>query len=75
MQLLKIRPLGNASIRYTPIFSNGTWHALYFIRMQSYVLSVLCFMEVSISLIQPQLDFFETTLIQARLEIPTEVLL
>jgi hypothetical protein len=73
LQYLKIRPLGNTSMRFTPIYSNGSWHALYIVRIQSHILSILTFMDVAFSLIQPQVEFFENSLVQSRLEIPTEV--
>lgn len=73
LDLLKVRPLGAATTRFTPVYIDGMWYTLYFVRIQSYVLSVLCFMEVELAAIQKQLHHFETALIQSRIEIPTEV--
>ncbi len=60
-------------MRFTPVYTNGAWHALYILRIQSFVLSILTFLDVAYSLVQPQVEFFENSLVQSRLEIPTEV--
>jgi hypothetical protein len=73
MELLKARPMGSASVRFMPVYLNGMWYNMYFVKIQSYVLTVCCFMGVGFDSIQNQLNLFETALIQSRLEIPTEV--
>ena len=73
VQFLKARPLGGASVRYTPIYTNDGWHTLYCVRIQSFVLSILCYMEVPLSSIQSQISLFETALTQSRLDLPAEV--
>ncbi|KAJ3275437.1 hypothetical protein HDV01_000264 [Terramyces sp. JEL0728] len=71
MQYLKARPLGNCSTRFTPIHLNDMWHALYTIRVQTFVLCITCFIEVPFKSIRPVANMFEMSLIQSRLEIPT----
>ena len=73
MQFLKARPLGGAAVRFTPIYTTDGWHALYCIRLQSFVLSVLCHMDVPLVAIQTQINLFESALIQSRLDLPAEV--
>ncbi|KAI8897677.1 hypothetical protein BC833DRAFT_592690 [Globomyces pollinis-pini] len=72
LQYQTARPMGSAHVRFTPIFCNGAWHSLYTLRIQTFTLSILCFMEVPFSLIQSSVNLFESSLIQSRLEIPTE---
>jgi hypothetical protein len=74
-QFLKARPLAGASIRYTPIYTNDGWHTLYCIRIQTFVLSILCYMEVPLSSINHQINLFETALTQSRIDLPAEVCL
>ncbi|KAI8925798.1 hypothetical protein BC831DRAFT_459476 [Entophlyctis helioformis] len=72
LQYHKARGLRAASVRYTPIFSSGAWHNLYAVRINSFVLFVTCFIDKPYSLIERKVEEFQTTLIQSRLEIPTE---
>lgn len=65
--------MGTSSVRYTPVYTNLGWHALYTIRIQTFVLSVVCYLEVPLSAIQQHVTLFETSLVQSRLELPTEV--
>eukprot|EP00842_Homolaphlyctis_polyrhiza_P004704 jgi/Hompol1/5234/HPOL_004264-RA len=72
LQYHNARGLGGASVRFTPIYSSNAWHNLYSIRINSYVLFVMCFIDKPYSLIEKRVEEFQTTLIQSRLEIPTE---
>ena len=73
MQYNKARPLGHNSVRYTPVFSNNAWHNLYLIRMQTYVLAVMTYIDKSFESLQKKIEEFRISFIQSRLEIPTEV--
>ncbi|KAJ3326460.1 hypothetical protein HDU76_012907 [Blyttiomyces sp. JEL0837] len=72
LQLHKARPLGSNSVRYTPVFCNSAWHNLYMIRMQSYVLVILAYIDKPFQPLQKKIDEFRVSFIQSRLEIPTE---
>ncbi|KAJ3306108.1 hypothetical protein HDV03_000342 [Kappamyces sp. JEL0829] len=72
LQFLKARPLGAASIRFTPVYTADGWHTLYCIRLQTFVLSVLCHMEVPLTAISTSVNVFESALIQSRLDLPAE---
>ena len=72
-QFLKARPLAGASVRYTPIYTKDGWFTLYCIRIQTFVLTILCYLEVPLSSIQQQVNLFETALTQSRLDLPAEV--
>ncbi|KAJ3194590.1 hypothetical protein HK101_002347 [Irineochytrium annulatum] len=45
LQYAKARPLGACTVRYSPVYVNSAWQNLYMIRMQSYVLVVLAFID------------------------------
>jgi hypothetical protein len=71
--LLKVRPLGSSTVKFTPIYTNQNWHSVYFIRVQSYVLCVTTYLGITLSQIRVQVNNFESTLMQSRIEVPTEV--
>ncbi|KAJ3410574.1 hypothetical protein HDV05_003642 [Chytridiales sp. JEL 0842] len=72
LQFHKARPLGSNSIRYTPVYCNKSWHNLYMIRLQSYVLVLLTFIDKPFEPLQKKIDEFRISFVQSRLEIPIE---
>ncbi|KAJ3300330.1 hypothetical protein HK104_001748 [Borealophlyctis nickersoniae] len=72
LQYHKARPMGINALRYTPIYCGGAWHNLYLIRMQSYVLVVMSYIDKPFALLQKKVEEFRIAFIQSRLEIPTE---
>lgn len=74
VKILKARPLGAASVRYLPIFTNNVWRSLYLIRINTFILSLICGIEVSLASIQDLVDHFDRSLYQSRIELPEEEL-
>ncbi|KXS20876.1 hypothetical protein M427DRAFT_93983, partial [Gonapodya prolifera JEL478] len=72
MQFIRARPLDGSSVRHTPIFLNGSWHAMYTIRIQNYLLVVKARLDATFTSIQKRVEELRASLIQSRLEIPTE---
>ncbi|ORY29463.1 hypothetical protein BCR33DRAFT_793032 [Rhizoclosmatium globosum] len=72
LQYNKARPLGASSVRYTPVFCNNAWHNLYLVRIHSYILAVLTFIDKSYDSIASKIDEFRISFVQSRLEIPIE---
>ena len=72
MQYYKSRPLGAVNTRYTPIYRNGSWNNLYMVQLHSFVLFVACFIDKPLTLVQPSVDSFATSLMHSKLEIPNE---
>ncbi|KAI8803458.1 hypothetical protein BJ742DRAFT_683162 [Cladochytrium replicatum] len=72
LQYNKARPLGSSTVRFTPVYCLGSWHNLFLIRLQSYVLAVLTMIGKSYTVLQKKVDEFRISFIQSRLEIPAE---
>ncbi|KAL2917294.1 hypothetical protein HK105_202958 [Polyrhizophydium stewartii] len=72
LQFHKARSLGVSSVRFTPIFTSGAWHNLYAVRINSFVLFAMLYIDKPYSMIEKKIEEFQTTLIQSRLEIPIE---
>ncbi|KAJ3005885.1 UNVERIFIED_CONTAM: hypothetical protein HDU68_004361, partial [Siphonaria sp. JEL0065] len=72
LQYNKARPLGPATVRYTPVYCNNAWHNLYLVRINSYILAVMTFIDKSYESIATKIDEFRISFVQSRLEIPVE---
>ncbi|KAJ3074851.1 hypothetical protein HDU98_010031 [Podochytrium sp. JEL0797] len=72
LQYNKARPLNASTVRYTPVFCNGAWHNLYLVRIHSYVLAVMTFIDKTYDSIAAKIDEFRVSFVQSRLEIPIE---
>ncbi|KAJ3110017.1 hypothetical protein HK100_003176 [Physocladia obscura] len=72
LQYVKARPLGPATVRFTPVFCNHAWHNLYLVRINSYVLAVLTYIDKSYDSISSKIEEFRIAFVQSRLEIPIE---
>ncbi|KAI9339442.1 hypothetical protein DFJ73DRAFT_846630 [Zopfochytrium polystomum] len=72
LQYHRTRPLGPYSVRYSPVYSSGAWHNLYLVRLQSYVLVVMAYIDKPFEPIRKKIDEFRVSFIQSRLEIPVE---
>ncbi|KAI9209822.1 uncharacterized protein BJ171DRAFT_485127 [Polychytrium aggregatum] len=72
LQYHKARPLGGNAVRYTPAFCSGSWHNLYIVRVQAYVLVLMAYIDKPYSSLQKRIDDFRISFAQSRLEIPTE---
>ncbi|KAI8618393.1 hypothetical protein BC830DRAFT_1226878 [Chytriomyces sp. MP71] len=72
LQYNKARPLGAATVRFTPVFCNNAWHNLYLVRINSYILAVLTFIDKTYESIVSKIDEFRVSFVQSRLEIPME---
>ncbi|KAI8593462.1 hypothetical protein BDZ88DRAFT_474603 [Geranomyces variabilis] len=72
VQYHKSRPLGYNTVRFTPVYCHGAWQNLYMIRLQSYVLVVMAYIDTPFGPLQNKIEEFRISFIQSRLEIPTE---
>ncbi|KAI9102819.1 hypothetical protein DFS34DRAFT_610651 [Phlyctochytrium arcticum] len=72
LQYHKSRPLGYNTVRFTPVYCHGAWQNLYLIRLQSYVLVVMAYIDKAFAPLQSKIEEFRISFIQSRLEIPTE---
>ncbi|KAI9006127.1 hypothetical protein BC832DRAFT_620970 [Gaertneriomyces semiglobifer] len=72
LQYHKARGLGYNSVRFTPVYCHGAWQNLYLIRLQSYVLAVMAYIDRPFRALQSKVEEFRISFIQSRLEIPSE---
>lgn len=73
LQYHKARPLGSASVRYTPVYSGGAWRNLYLVRLGNYVLVTLSLIDKHFDGLMKSIEDFRVSFAQSRLEIPVEV--
>ncbi|KAJ3350792.1 hypothetical protein HDU83_009421 [Entophlyctis luteolus] len=72
LQYTRARPLGAAAARFTPVFCNDAWHNLYLVRVGTYVLAVLTYIDKPYDAVSTRIDEFRAAFAQSRLEIPVE---
>ncbi|KAJ3035112.1 hypothetical protein HDV00_004334 [Rhizophlyctis rosea] len=72
LQYTKARPLNHNTVRFTPVYCSGAWHNLYMIRIQSYVLVLMSYIDKPFTKLQRKVEEFRIGFVQSRLEIPTE---
>ncbi|KAJ3050026.1 hypothetical protein HK097_008992 [Rhizophlyctis rosea] len=72
LQYTKARPLLHNTVRFTPVYCSGAWHNLYMIRIQSYVLIMMAYIDKPFAKMQKKVEEFRISFVQSRLEIPTE---
>lgn len=72
LQYNRARPLGTTSVRFTPIYYNGTWQNLYMVKLQNYVLVIMTYIQTPYVRLEKRINDFRMNFVQSRLEIPTE---
>ena len=70
--LNRVRPMGNSSVKYVPVYVQGTWQNLYLFKMQSFVLVLLTSISTKFDQVEKYANDFKSSFTRSRLEVPTE---
>lgn len=73
MHLVKAKPMTNINARYVPVYHQGAWRNLYFIKLGNITLGLSTLVDKPFSGILGGIEDFRLSFMASRLEIPSEV--
>ncbi|TPX51606.1 hypothetical protein SeLEV6574_g00178 [Synchytrium endobioticum] len=68
----KARPLGSASVRFTPVYCYNSWRNLHTVKMGNYTVVLLTYIDKTFAPLERKIEQFRIAFTQSRLEIPIE---